>query len=356
VKLHEIAILLGAELDGEGDREIRNVAKIEEASQGDLTFLANPKYSKHLASTQATAVIVSRLTARPEGRKSGDLALLKVSDPYASFVKTVAAFHPQPPPVQAGIHPTAVIDPTAILGVDVRVGPHAVIGAAVRIGDRSMIGPCAVVGERAELGTDCIIYSHVTVREGCRIGNRVILQPGAVIGGDGFGFAPQADGSFEKIPQIGIVVLEDDVEIQANTTVDRATLGETRVKRGVKLDNLIQVAHNVVIGENTVMAAQAGISGSTKLGKQCMVGGQVGFTGHIDIADGTKVGAQSGVHRSVAQPNTTIFGYPAMPQKEAFRIAAGVTHVPELLDTVRELQKQVDDLKLQLSDLKEKQS
>ncbi len=193
-----------------------------------------------------------------------------------------------------------------------------------------------------EVGADSLLYANVTVREGCKLGARVIIQPGAVIGSDGFGFAPRPDGSYEKIPQVGIVVLEDDVEIGANTTVDRATMGETRIKRGVKLDNLIQVAHNVVIGEDTVMAAQVGISGSTKIGRRVQVGGQVGFTGHLEIGDGVRVGAQSGVHQSLT--SGAFIGSPTMPQREAFRVMAALQHVPDALHTLRSLQEKISRL------------
>ncbi len=351
MKLRDIATLLKAELVGDADREIVRVAKIEEAGEGDLTFLANPKYARFLGDTRASAVIVGRSVALPAGRPAGEIALLRVDDPYASFVHAVVAFHPPGSPVPPGISPAAVIDSTAEVGDAVRIAPCAVIGPGCRIGDRTMIGPGAVLGEGAAVGADCILYANVVVREHCVVGNRVILQPGAVIGGDGFGFAPQPDGTYEKIPQVGIVVLEDDVEIGANTTIDRATLGETRVKKGTKLDNLIQVAHNVVIGENTVSAAQAGISGSTKIGRNVMIGGQVGFTGHLEIADGTKIGAQSGVHRSVTQPNTTIFGFPAVPQRDAFRIQGAITQLPDLLQTVRVLQQEVEALKQRIVDL-----
>ena len=348
MKLRDIAALLKAELAGDADREIVRVAKIEEAGEGDLTFLANPKYARYLGETRASAVIVARSVSLPEGRSENDVALLRVDDPYASFVHAVVAFHPPAPPVPPGIHPSAVIDPTARLGLDVRVAPCAVVGARCSVGDRTMIAPGVVLGEGVSIGDDCLLHARVVVREQCVVGNRVILQPGVVIGGDGFGFAPQQDGTFEKIPQVGIVVIEDDVEIGANTTIDRATLGETRIKKGVKLDNLIQVAHNVVIGENTVSAAQAGISGSTKIGRSVMIGGQVGFTGHIEIADGTKIGAQSGVHRSVTKPNTIIFGYPAVPQREAFRIQGAVAQLPELLETIRKLQSEVAELRRRL--------
>ena len=346
--LLDIARLLSADLLGNGHQEILGVAKIEEACPGEISFLANPKYSRFLATTRASAVIVGKSISLPEGRTADDLALVRVEDPYASFVKTVVAFHPPVAPVPPGIHPSAVVDPAAQLGTDVRVAPFVVIGRNVRVGARSMINACTVLGDGVRVGSDCLIYPNVTVREGCVLGDRVILQPGVVIGGDGFGFAPRPDGSFEKIPQIGIVVVEDDVEIGANTTVDRATLGETRIRKGVKLDNLIQVAHNVVIGENTVSAAQSGVSGSTKVGRNVMIGGQVGLTGHLEIADGVKIGAQSGVHRSITKPGSIMFGTPAMPQKEAFRIQGALTQLPDLLQTIRDLQREVEDLKHRL--------
>jgi len=344
--LRDIAALLGAELEsGSGGIEIRRVAKIEEAGEGDITFLANPKYARHLAGTRASAVIVGRTLSAPqqEGGRPGP-ALVRVDDPYVAFLRVLVAFNPPHDPFPAGIHATAVIHPSAVIGKEVRVGAHAVIGEQVRIGDRAIIGPGVVVGEGAEVGSASLLYANVTVREGCRLGSRVIVHSGTVIGSDGFGFAPKPDGTYEKIPQLGIVVIEDDVEIGANCAVDRATLGETRIRRGAKLDNLIQVAHNVVIGEDTVIAAQTGISGSTKIGSQCMIGGQVGFTGHIEIADRTKIGAQSGLHRSISEPGGTYFGYPAAPAREAMRIAAAMNFLPELLVTVRELQKKIERL------------
>jgi UDP-3-O-[3-hydroxymyristoyl] glucosamine N-acyltransferase len=343
MKLRDIARFLDATIEGDPEQEISGVSKIEEAGEGAISFLANPKYSRYLASTRASAVIVGQ-TVKVEDRPATlpPLSLIRMADPYVGFVRVLAKFHPPTPPLPPGIHPTAVIDPSATLGTDVRIGAHAVIGARCRIGDRTMIAQCAVLGDDVHVGDDAIVYSNVSVREGCRIGSRCILQPGAVIGSDGFGFAPKPDGSYEKIPQMGNVVIEDDVEIGANTTVDRATLGETRIKKGTKLDNLVQVAHNVVIGENTVMAAQSGISGSTRLGKNVMVGGQVGFTGHIEVADGVKVGAQSGVHHSLTTPKGTYFGTPAYPHREAMRIYGSFPHLPELLATVRDLVKRLN--------------
>jgi UDP-3-O-[3-hydroxymyristoyl] glucosamine N-acyltransferase len=348
MKLREIAQYLGGTLDGDPEREILTIAKIEEAGEGALTFLANPKYARYLAATRASAVIVNQ-AVKVEDRPAElpPLNLVRVADPYVCFVRMLAKFHPAQPPVAPGIHSSAAIDPTASIGNDVRIGAHAVIGARCRVGERTIIAPCAVLGDDVSVGDDCIVYANVSIRERCSIGSRCILQPGAVIGSDGFGFAPKPDGTYDKIPQMGIVVVEDDVEIGANTTVDRATLGETRIKRGAKLDNLIQVAHNVVIGENTVMAAQCGISGSTRIGNNVMAGGQVGFTGHIEVADGVKIGAQSGVHRSLTTPNATYFGSPAYPHREAMRIHGSFPQLPELLATVRDLVKRIGQLENQ---------
>jgi UDP-3-O-[3-hydroxymyristoyl] glucosamine N-acyltransferase len=345
MKLRDAAVLLNGEVEGNGELEIRRVAKIEEAREGDITFLANPKYQKFLETTRASAVIVAKDLQAPV---APGVALVRVKDPYLSFLKILQQFHPPVDPLPPGIHPTAVIAKSAALGADVRIGAHVVIGERARIGRNTMLSHNVVLGDDVVVGDDSLLYPNVTVYAGCRIGARVIIHSGTTIGSDGFGFAPQPDGTYEKIPQLGIVVIEEDVEIGANCAVDRATLGETRIKRGVKLDNLIQVAHNVVIGENTVSAAQTGISGSTKIGKNCMLAGQVGLTGHLEIADGTKIGAQSGVHRSVHKPNTTIFGSPAYPQREAFRIQGAVAQLPDLLQTVRELQKRIERLETTL--------
>ncbi len=341
MKLREIAAMLDAEIAGSGEVEILRVAKIEEARTGDITFIANPKYQKHLTTTNASAVIVAQDLDTGAGITP---ALVRVKDPYMAFLKVLQHFHPPVEPLPPGIHPTAVVASNATLGKDVRIGAYVVIGENVQVGDGSIVSHNVVVGDNVVIGNQCIIYPNITIYYGCRIGDRVIIHSGTTVGSDGFGFAPKPGGSYEKIPQLGIVVIEDDVEIGANCTIDRATLGETRICKGAKLDNLIQVAHNVVVGENTVIAAQAGISGSTKLGKSCMIGGQVGLTGHLEIADGTKIGAQSGVHRSIQKPGTTIFGYPAYPQREAFRIQASVTQLPDLLQTVRDLQKRIAQL------------
>ncbi len=357
MKLRDIVGLIGAEVDGAeappaaGEMEIRRVAKIEEAAEGDITFVANPRYIRYIETTHASAVIVSR-SLRAERSFHPRALLLRVDDPYLSFLKVLLAFNPPGDPLPPGIHPSAAVHPGATLGKDVRIGAHAVVSQGCRIGDGSMIGHGTVLGDNVEIGRASLLYANVTVREGCRIGSRVVIHPGTVIGSDGFGFAPRPDGTYEKIPQLGIVVIEDDVELGANCTVDRATMGETRIKRGVKLDNLIQVGHNVVIGESTVIAAQSGISGSTKVGRFNMIGGQVGFTGHLSIADNTKIGAQSGVHRSIEKPGTVVFGTPAMPQREAFRVQGALTQLPELLVTVRQLRQRVEELEKRLEHLR----
>lgn len=348
MKLRDIATLLNAEIEGNDSTEILRVAKIEDAVQGDVTFIANPRYNKYAGMTKASALIVGKdFSMGADGVAVP--ALLRVQDPYASFLKVLVTFNPPDDPQPRGIHPTAVIASTTSLGKDVRVGAHVVIGEQCAVGDGTIISHNAVVGNGVRIGSHSLIYPNVSIREGCVIGSRVILQPGVVIGGDGFGFAPLPDGTYEKIPQLGIVVIEDDVEIGANTTVDRATLGETRIKKGAKLDNLIMVAHNVVIGENTVIAGQAGISGSTKIGAGSMIGGQVGLTGHLQIAENTKLGAQCGVHRSINTPGMTFFGTPAHPHREAFRMQAAVTQLPDLINTIRQLQKRIEELESRLS-------
>jgi len=356
--LGEIARALKADVDGNAHVDIRRVAKIEDASEGDITFLANPRYTKFLASTEASAVIVGREVHWDDadaGRRAALPALVRVDDPYASFLKTLVLFNPPKDPLPPGIHPASVVHPTAELGPGVRVGANAVIGARCTVGAGAMISAGTVLGDDVAVGARTLLHPNVTVRDGCRIGARVIIHSGTVVGSDGFGFAPLPDGTFEKIPQVGIVVVEDDVEIGANCAIDRATLGETVIRKGAKLDNLIQIAHNVVVGENTVIAAQTGISGSTKLGNNVMMAGQVGITGHLDIADRTKIGAQSGVHRSITSPGGSFFGSPAAPQREALRIAAAMTHLPDLLGTVRELKAAIEKLESELREIKKQQ-
>ena len=344
----EIAAMLSGDVVGNGALEVGRVAKIEEAGPGDLTFLANPKYERYLSTTKASAVLVSK-TSRVAAGGAGTPTLIKVDDPYLGFLKIHKRLTPEIDPFPSGIHPSAVISPSATIGARVDVGAWAIVGDGAVIGNGSRIGEGSYIGRDAKLGESCLIYPHVTIYHQCRIGNRVVIHSGTVIGSDGFGFAPRKDGTYEKIPQLGIVTIEDDVEIGSNCSVDRATLGETLIQRGVKLDNLIQVAHNVVIGENTVIASQTGISGSTKIGKNVMIAGQVGFAGHLEIADKTVFYAQSGVPKSLTEPGKVYFGYPAKERSLALRIEAVVRSLPELAADVRELQRQVAELLKKLS-------
>ncbi len=326
---------------------IDRVAKIEEATAGSLTFLSNPKYQKFLGSTKASAVLVSRSQELPA---ASSVVFIRVDDPYLAFLQVLRRLTPEIDPFTTGIHPTAVIAPTATVAADASIGAQAVIGDGASVGARTKIGHGCIVGPAAVIGDDCRIYPRVTIYQGCRVGSRVVLHAGCVIGADGFGFAPRKDGSYEKIPQLGIVVIEDDVEIGANTTVDRATMGETHIGRGVKIDNLVQVAHNVVIGEHTVIAAQTGISGSTRIGKHCMIAGQVGLAGHLEIADRTVLLAQSGIPKSITEPGKTYFGYPAKEARLAQRLEAAIRMLPETMRDLQQLQRTVEELQKKLSE------
>lgn len=340
----EIAEWLKGELVGDGTREITRVAKIEEAGTSDLTFLANPRYLPYVKRTGASAILVARTFDIASASAPSTLAFIKVDDPYLAFLHVLKRLTPSIDPFARGIHSTAVISPTATLGDHVSIGAYAVIGDGARIGDNTRIAEACVIGSMAEIGSECKLYPHVTVYHQCRLGNRVTIHAGTVIGSDGFGFAPKRDGTYEKIPQLGIVVIEDDVEIGSNCSIDRATIGETLIKKGVKLDNLIQIAHNVVIGENTVIAAQTGLSGSTKIGKNVMVAGQVGFAGHLEVADRSVIMAQSGVPSSITEPGKTWFGYPVRERGRAFRIEAVIRSLPELARDVASLKQRLEEI------------
>ncbi len=342
-----IAGFLGGSIEGRPEAVVGSVAKIEEARDGDLVFLSNPKYEEHLYHTGATVAIVnSDFRAQhplPEG-----LTLVRVENAYKAFASLLDLYVANKPK-KSGISSLAFIHPTATVGADVYVGEYAVVGEGAVIGDRAEVWPQVYVGDRVKVGAGSKLYPGVKVYEDCVIGDRVIVQGGTVIGGDGFGFAPTEDGSFQKIPQIGNVVIEDDVEIGSNSAIDRATMGSTRIRKGAKLDNLIQIAHNVVVGENTVMAAQVGIAGSTKVGSNVMMGGQVGVVGHITIADGVKIGSQSGIPNNILKPGITVFGSPAYPGLEGHRIQASVKQLPELRKQVSELARQVKALEERLA-------
>jgi UDP-3-O-[3-hydroxymyristoyl] glucosamine N-acyltransferase len=329
--LAEIAKQIGGKLNGDPKLEIHGVAEIDKAREGELTFLANPKYKEYLDRTRATAVVIdSKTDVDPT------IPCIKVPDAYFGFLQAFLMFNKPKKLLQPGIHPSAVVHETAKIGKETAIGAHVYIGANVEMGERCQIFPNCVILDDTVVGDDCILYPAAGIRENTRIGNRVIIHNGAIIGSDGFGFAP-FEGKFHKIPQVGRVVIENDVEIGANATIDRATLGETVVKQGAKIDNLVHLAHNVTVGEHTVIAAQTGISGSTRIGRYAMIGGQVGTVGHITIGDRVQIGAQSGVSKSVPE-GEIVFGYPARPIMKTKRIEAALNNLPELLKRVKKLE------------------
>jgi UDP-3-O-[3-hydroxymyristoyl] glucosamine N-acyltransferase len=343
ITANDIAQLLEGEVAGDGTVIVTGVAKIEEATAGSLSFVANPKYERYLDQTAASVVLVSRSIDTSKFSKLPP-ALIKLDDPYSSFVIAIEHFRPKVKDVEPGIHPTAVIHPSAAIGAGCSIGAYVVIGERTLIGDHAIIHPHVVIGRDVKIGTSCMFYPHVSVREECIIGNRVIIQPGAVIGGDGFGFAPKKNNSYKKIPQIGIVVIEDDVEIQANTCIDRATLGETRIHRGTKIDNLVQIAHNVTVGQDTVIAGLSGVAGSTKIGNRNMIGGGVSITGHVFTADDVKVGGASVATKAFDKPGETYAGFPGKEAAKWRRTEGAVRQLPDLLVEMRELQKKVKAL------------
>ncbi len=339
IRLDSICQVIGADIPPDSaNLEIRGVASLEDAGPDDISFLTNPKYEKHLATTGARAIIVSAATVLPP-----PFIALTVRDPYFAFLQVLELFNRRTPEnIAHGIHPAAFVDPAAVLGKNVSLGPGAVIGAGASIGDDTVIGPGTVVMTGSRVGSGCVLYPNVTVMDGCVIGNRVILHAGVVIGADGFGFAPH-NGRYHKIPQIGIVRIEDDVEIGANSCVDRAAFGETVVGKGTKIDNLVQVAHNVRIGSNTVIASQVGISGSTAIGSWVRLGGQAGLAGHITVGDGASAGGQAGVTKDVP-PGETVSGYPAKNHMQAMRLEASLRSLPELIKKVKLQEKRISEL------------
>lgn len=337
----QIATFTQGIVEGDGAATVNTFAKIEEGRSGALSFLANPKYEHFLYDTESSVVLVSRdlELARPV-----KCTLVRVDNPYESVAHLLTLYQSMTPRKQ-GISSLASIAPSAVLGEGCYVAPFVVIGEGVHIGAHCSLDAHCVIGENATLGDDCTLYASVTVYHDCKIGARCILHAGAVIGADGFGFAPTADG-YEKIPQIGIVTIEDDVEIGANTCVDRSTMGSTYVRRGVKLDNLVQIAHNVEVGANTVISSQTGVAGSAKVGEWCMLGGQVGVAGHIRVGDHTSVGAQSGIPGGnlAARGGATLMGYPAVEHRAWARQQAAIKQLPDLLKEVAELRAAVKEL------------
>jgi UDP-3-O-[3-hydroxymyristoyl] glucosamine N-acyltransferase len=329
LKLRDLAERLHCRLEGDGDLDITRVAGIEDAGPGDLTFLANLKYASLVSHTRASAIILAGDAPK------APCAMLRSDHPYRSFAEALGMLGRSelPPP---GVHPSAVVAPDARLGADVSIGPLAVVGAGAEIGDRAVLHAHVVVGPGAHIGPDSILHPRVSVRDRSVLGARVIVQDGAVIGSDGFGFVTDAEGRHHKIPQQSIVVIEDDVEIGANTTIDRPAVGETRIGRGTKIDNLVMIAHGVQIGEGTILAAQVGIAGSSKLGRGVVLAGQVGVAGHIEIGDRTRATAQTGIPSSV-EPGALVSGYPAIDNREWLKAVAIFRTLPDLKRRLNDL-------------------
>jgi UDP-3-O-[3-hydroxymyristoyl] glucosamine N-acyltransferase len=319
---------------------VSSLAKIEEGKPGTLTFLSNPKYTEYIYSTGASVAIVAA-DFSPEKTLPAQLTLIKVADPYACFAKLLEAYNQLRQP-QAGISKLAHVSASAVVADEVYLGEFVSVGERVSIGKGCKIYPQVYIGDGVQIGDGTTVYPGVRIYADCVVGNHCTLHSGVVIGADGFGFAPNAENNYAKVPQIGNVIIEDHVEIGANTAIDRATLGSTIIRRGVKLDNLIQVAHNVEIGENTVIAAQTGIAGSTKIGRDCMIGGQVGIVGHITIADGTKIAAQSGIAHSIKDPGTIVQGSPAFAIMDYKKSYIGFMKLPELMKQLDAINKKLE--------------
>lgn len=341
MKLKELAEKLGCDLIGDGEVEVKSVAPLDEAQEGDLSFVAHTKYLPRLATSKASAFIL------PPDAPPSEKPTLRTPNPYLTFAKALALFFPLGQ-IVSGIHPSSIIAEGAKIEEGVSIGALAVLDEEVSVGAGTTIGPLVYVGRGSRIGRGCLIHPHVTIREGVTLGDRVIVHSGTVIGSDGFGYAKDAEGRYVKIPQIGGVLIEDDVEIGANVTIDRATLGQTRIKRGTKIDNLVQVAHNVAIGEDCILIAQVGISGSTVLEDRVTLAGQVGVVDHVRIGHDTVVGAQAGVAKDI--PSGSVFlGSPAVPHMELKRTLAALNRLPELLKTIRTLEERMKALEERLA-------
>jgi UDP-3-O-[3-hydroxymyristoyl] glucosamine N-acyltransferase len=340
----QIAQLINGRLEGDSSASVSHAGKIESGKQGDITFLANPKYLNYIYETKASIVIVSDDLVLEKPVHS---TIIRHPMPYYGFCQVLDAYF-NPHQNRVGIHPSAIISEKASIGKDVYIGPYVVIEEDAVIADQAQLYAHVFVGRKASVGVNTILYAGVNLYSDCIVGNHCIIHAGTAIGSDGFGFAPTPDGSYAKIPQIGNVVIEDNVETGANCCLDRATMGSTIIRKGVKLDNMVQIAHNAEIGENTVIAGLSGVAGSTKVGKGCVIGAQVGIVGHITIADGTQIGGQSGIPKSIKEPNQQFIGSPAMPLKEAFKSQVLQRTLPALELRVRELEQLVKELKEQL--------
>ncbi len=337
----ELSQLLNGTVEGNPDVEVFGPSKIEEGKPGTISFLSNRKYESYAYTTASSILLVAK-NFKPS--QPINATLIRVEDVYASVAVLLEQFG-QVVPAQKGVDEQAFVNSSATLAEDVSIGKFTIVSNNATIDTGSILYPQVFIDENVKIGKNCILYPGVKVYRDCEIGDDCILHANVVIGSDGFGFAPQEDGTFKKVPQIGNVIIENQVEIGANTVIDRATMGSTVIKAGAKLDNLIQIAHNVEVGENTAIAAQAGIAGSTKIGKNCLIGGQAGFVGHITIADGTKVQAQSGINKAIKEEGTAIYGSPAMPYTDYLRSYAVFRRLPDLSRQISDLKKEIEKLK-----------
>jgi UDP-3-O-[3-hydroxymyristoyl] glucosamine N-acyltransferase len=340
LKLKDLAARLDCRLEGDGEIEVSRITGLEHARPGDVAFLANPRYTAAMRETQASAVILG------EDAPAAPCASLRTPEPYVAFARAVAIFFPSAPP-EPGIDERTAIASDVHFGAGVSVGPFVSIGRGTRVGERTIVHPSTTLGLGVTIGCDCLIGAHVSIRDGCVVGDRVILHDGVVVGSDGFGFAKRKDGSYLKIPQVSIVVIEDDVELGANTTIDRPAIGETRIKAGAKIDNLVQIAHGVTVGRRVMLAAQVGIAGSTTIGDDVILAGQVGVAGHLDVGRGTMATAQTGIPNSVPD-GSFISGYPAIPNRDWLKASAVFRRLPELKKAVAELERRLAELQERL--------
>jgi UDP-3-O-[3-hydroxymyristoyl] glucosamine N-acyltransferase len=336
----QIALLINGTIEGNPEATVSSFGKIEEAGEGQLSFLANPKYEDYIYSTKASVIIINQSLSL---KQPVSATLLRVADAYTAFATLLAKYQEIMQQQLSGIQQPSYIAKTASCGKNVFIGAFTYLGENVKVGDNSKVYPNTFIGDNVTIGDNCVIHAGVKIYHDCKVGNHVTIHAGTVIGSDGFGFAPQADGSFKKVPQIGNVVIENNVEIGANATIDRATIGSTLIKSGAKLDNLIQIAHNVEVGNSTVIAAQSGVSGSTKIGNGVMIGGQAGIVGHIQIGDGAKINAQSGVSKSL-EAGKAVTGSPAYDYTSALRSQAVNRRLPELEKRIKELEDLVKQL------------
>jgi UDP-3-O-[3-hydroxymyristoyl] glucosamine N-acyltransferase len=340
MKLREISTELNCDLVGDPEMKITGVAPIEMAQSGQLTFLSNKKYRRHLATTNASAIILQNADDLPQAKSA-----IISSDPYLAFGRVMNLLHPPFAP-ERGVHPSAVISPSARIGQNISVGPFSVIGDNTVIGDNVSILPHCVIYPDVQIGDDALIHSHCVIREGCRIGDRVILQNHVVVGSDGFGFAKRPDNTWLKISQAGIVIIEDDVEIGAGSTIDRATIGSTVIGKGTKIDNLVQIGHGSIVGQNTLLCAQVGLAGSTRVGNEVILSGQVGAAGHLEIGDGVIATAQTGIPSSV-EAGKIISGYPAIDNRDWLKSSAIFAQLPKLQKEIREMRERLSKLENQ---------